>query len=145
MLLKSKLRWAGYVSRMVTHRLHNVAVYVELTIGHCDRGAPKNSFKGPLKKTITACRIDHHQRSTLAADRHTWCRTVHQVLSTFEDSRRANPREKRHRRKIKRTSAAVPNQTLNYNRLDWTCQSRISMPSVDVDILLHISSFAKTS
>ena len=68
-------------------------------------------FKDSLKKTLGTCHIDHHQWLTLAADRQAWCRTVHQVISTFEDSHRANLREKRVRKKIQGASVAIPDQT----------------------------------
>ena len=69
MLLKSQLRWAGNVSRMEDHRLPKITMYGELSTGHRDRGAPKKRYKDCLKKSLSACHIDHRQWSTLAADR----------------------------------------------------------------------------
>ena len=44
MLLKSRLSWAGHISRMVDHRLPKIALYGELSTGHHDRGEPKKTF-----------------------------------------------------------------------------------------------------
>ena len=109
--------------------------------------APKKRFKDSPKKTFGTCHIEHHyQWSTLAADRHAKRRIVHQFVSTFEDSRRANLIEKRRRRKIQGVSAAIPDQT---RPAGFTCPasvlSAISMAAVDVDSLLHKFSFAKAS
>ena len=131
-LLESQLWWAGHVSRIRANRLPKIALYGELSTGYCDRGAPKKCFKDSFKKTLGTCHIDHHQWSTLAADHQTWCCTVHQVISTFEYSRRANLKEKCHRRKIQGASVARPDQTrpdqnFNWRYCSWTCLSRISL------------------
>ena len=39
-LLKSKLCWAGHVSRMENHRLPKIVLYGELSAGHRNRGTP---------------------------------------------------------------------------------------------------------
>ena len=51
------------------HSLLKIALYGGLSTGYRDRGAPKKRFKDSLKKTLDTSLIDHHQRSTLAADR----------------------------------------------------------------------------
>ena len=84
----------------VDHHLPKIALYGELSTGYYDRGAPKKHFKDSLKETLGTCHIAHHKWSTLAADHRAWRRTIHQVISTFEDSHRANLREKHSRRKI---------------------------------------------
>ena len=89
MLLKSQFRWAGHVSRMKDQRLPKIALYGELSTGHRDRGAPKKRYKDHLKKSLDNCHIDHHQWSTLAADREAWRGIIHQAVSSFEDTRRA--------------------------------------------------------
>ena len=131
MLLKSRLRWAGHVSRMEDYRLPKMALYGELPTGHRNRGAPKKRYKDSLKESLSACHIDHLHWSTLAADRTAWRHTVHQAVSSFENSRRENLREKRHRRKMRAASAAttVPDQTLDCSRCGRTCLSRIGLNS----------------
>ena len=89
----------------------------------------KKCIKDSLKKTLGTCPIDHHQWSTLAADRQAWRHTVHQDVSTFEDSRRANLRQKRRRRKIQGALAAIPDQIFNCSRCGRICQSRIDLVS----------------
>lgn len=48
---------------------------------------------------------------TLSADRQAWRRTVHQIVSTCEDSVRVNLKQKRRGLKDWETSAAIQNQT----------------------------------
>ena len=129
MLMKTQLRWAGHVSRMENHRLPKIALYGELSTGYRNRGAPKKRFKDSLKKSLNACHIDHRQWSTLAADRQAWRHTVHQAVSSFEDSRRANLKEKRRRRKERAASAALPDHTFNCSHCGQTCLSRIGLVS----------------
>ena len=129
MLLKSQLWWAGPVSRMGWgrgHHLPKIAQYSELSTGYHDRRVPKKRFKDSLQKNLGTCYIDHHQWWTLAADCQSWCRTVHQVISTFEDSHRANLWEKHHRRKIQGASAAMPDQTFNCSRCGLAYISLVS-------------------
>ena len=150
MLLKSQPGWAGHVSRMGGDHLPKISLYGKLSAGYRDREAPKKRFKDSLKKTLGTCHIDHHQWSTLAADRQAWRPTVHQIVSIFEDSRRANLREKRRRRKIQGASAAIPDQNFNCRCCSQTWLSRIGLVSHQhacsrLDSLLHKSSFAKSS
>ena len=130
-LLKSQLRWARHISRMDDHRLPKTALYGEPSTGHRDRGAPKKRSKDSLKKSLSASHIDHRQWSTLAADRVTWRQTIHQAVSSFEDSRKNNLKEKRRRRKNREASAAVPDVTFDCSRCGRTCLSRIGPVSHD--------------
>ena len=114
--------------------------------------ATMKHFKDSLKKTLGACHIYHHQWSTLAADHQVWRCTIHQVVSNFEDSHRANLREKYRRRNIQEASAAIPDQTRPLNAVTATrlacptsASSAISMTAVDMNCLLHKSSFVKSS
>ena len=109
--MKAQLRWAGHVSRMEDHRLPKIALYGELSSGHRDRGAPKKRYKDTLKKSLSACHIDHRQWSALAADRDAWRRTIHQSVSSFENNRRATLVEKRSRRKNRVATAPTPDTT----------------------------------
>ncbi|GFN79303.1 hypothetical protein PoB_000580900, partial [Plakobranchus ocellatus] len=72
LIAKSQLRWAGHVFRMKDHRLPKIALYGEIRTGHRYRGAPKKRYKDYLKKTFTACNIDHQNWSDYAADRSAW-------------------------------------------------------------------------
>ena len=129
-LLKSQLRWSGHVSRMDDHRLPKIALYGKLSIGHRNRGAPKKRYKDSLKKSLGTCHIDHRQWSTLAADRVTWRHIIHQVVSSFEDSRKNNLREKRPRRKNREASTTtVSGVTFDCSRCGRTCLSRIGLVS----------------
>ena len=116
MLMKSQLHWAGHVSRMGSHHLPEITLYCELSARHRKRGAPKKRYKASLNKTLCIYHVDLHQRRTLAIDRQVWRRTVHQVIVTFEDCRRANLTEKRRWRKIRGASAAISDQTFECSR-----------------------------
>jgi len=53
----------------------NFAVYYfAVSTGHtrAERGAPKKRYKDCLKKSLTACHVDHQCWSDLAADRGAW-------------------------------------------------------------------------
>ena len=142
-LLKSQLRWAGHVSRMHDHRLPKIALYGKLSIGHRNRWAPMKGYKDSLKKSLGACHIYHRQWSTLAADRVTWRHIIHQAVSSFEDFRKNNQREKRRKRKNREASrTTIPGVTFDCSCCGRTCYlalvlSATSVPAVDVDHLHH--------
>ena len=129
MLLKSQLRWVGHVSRMEDHRLPKIALYGVLSSGHRNIGALKKRYKDTLKKALGACDIDHHQWTTLAADRDTWRQTIHQAVSSVEENRMDSLKEKRHRRKTRVASVSIPDQTFTCNHCNRTCFSRIGFIS----------------
>ena len=93
---------------MEDHRLPKIALYGELSSGHRNIGAPKKRYKDTLKKALGACDIDHHQWTTLAADRDTWRQTIHQAVSSVEENRMDSLKEKRHRRKTRVASVSIP-------------------------------------
>jgi len=128
-LLKIQLRWAGHVSRMEDHRLPKIVIYGELATGHRDRGAPKKRYKDALKKSLSACNIDHRQWSALAADRGAWRHTVHQSASYFEITRRATLQEKRSRRKHRVVAGPTPDTSFPCSRCGRVCLSRIGLLS----------------
>ena len=128
MLLKTRLRWAGHVSRMEDHRLPKIALYGELSSGHRNKGAPKKRFKDCLKASLNTCQIDPQHWSTLAADRTGWRHTVHQAVSSFEVNRRVLLQDKRNRRKQRSSTASTTSdQTFPCGRCGRTCQSRIGL------------------
>ncbi|XP_068672186.1 uncharacterized protein [Montipora foliosa] len=104
-----QLRWAGHVSRMEDHRLPKIVMFGKLSSGHRERGAPKKRFKNSLKKSLTACNIDHRQWSDLADDRVAWRHTIHQAATQFEVDRKNSLKDKRHRRKACAASTTTPN------------------------------------
>ena len=66
MLLKTKLRWAGHVSRMEEYRLSKIILYGELSSGLRNRGAPKKHYKDTLKKSLGAILSGLHLPKTTA-------------------------------------------------------------------------------
>ena len=129
MLLKFQLRWAGHVSRMDDHRLPKIVMYGELSTGHRERGAPKKRFKDCLKKSLTACDIDHKSWSELAADRGAWRHTIHQAANQFEENRRDAAKEKRQKRKDRVASNTIPDITYPCRHCLRPCLSRIGLVS----------------
>ena len=123
MLLKTQLRLAGHVSRMQVHRLPKIVLYDELS---------SNTLKYLLKKSLSACHIDHRQWLVLAADREAWRHAVHQSVSSFENNRRAALQERRSRRKNRIVSAPTPDSLYPCSRCGvpvtyWPCQPPASL------------------
>ena len=151
MILKYQLRWAGHVSRLEDHRLPKIVLFGELSSGHRDRGAPTKRFKDNLKKSLTACNIDHGQWSNLAADHVPWRHTIHQAAAQFKVDRKNSLKDKRQRRKTCAASTTTPNiffpaVTAHGPISPASVWSAISAPAVDVNVdKLLKSSFAKPS
>ena len=99
MLLKSELHWLGHISRMGGHCLPKIALYGDLSSGHRDKEEPRKGFKDFLETTLGTCSGRH---LLLTVRRF----TVNQLIFTFEDSCKANIREKHRMKKIRETSAA---------------------------------------
>ena len=124
--LKSQLHWARHVSRMYNHRLPKIALFGKLSIGHRNRGAPKKQYNDSLG----ACHINPRQWFTLAADRVTWRYIIHQAVSSFQDSRKNNLREKYRRKKNREASTTtIPGVTFNCSRCGRTCLSHVGLVS----------------
>ena len=129
-----------------------VCLYREISPGHYDREAPKEPYKDSLKKAHDVCHSEHHSlwRSPPPADRRAWHRTVHQAVTFFEDSRTENLKEKRHRRKSREVSAALPDVTFNRSRCCCTCLSASGSTATGIrrgqpPCSQNLRSFAKTS
>ncbi|XP_076061594.1 uncharacterized protein LOC143037342 [Oratosquilla oratoria] len=129
MLLKYQLRWAGHVSRMEDHRLPKIVLYGELSTGHRERGAPKKRCKDCLKKSLTACHIDHQCWSDQAEDRDAWRHMIHQAVTQFEDNRRYTLKDKRQRSKVCASFTTTPDTTFQCRHCSRTCLSRIGLVS----------------
>ena len=126
--MKTRVRWAGHVSRKEDHRLPKITInYGERSTDHRDRGAPKKRYKDCLKKSLRACHIDHSLWCSLATDRNTWRRTIISAVSSFEKPvglpSRKNDREN--------LAAAAPNpdQTFTCRPCNRTCRSCIGLVS----------------
>ncbi|GFN82465.1 nucleoside diphosphate-linked moiety x motif 17-like [Plakobranchus ocellatus] len=124
---KSQLRWAGHVFRMKDHRLPKIALYGEIRSGYRYRGAPKKRYKDCLKKTFTACNIDHQNWSDFAADRSAWRLISSKGVTLFEETRRDTIKDKRSRRKARAASAVSPDPAFSCRLCSRTCRSRIGL------------------
>ncbi|KAJ7407882.1 hypothetical protein WISP_124043 [Willisornis vidua] len=71
-LMRTQLRWAGYVSRMEDHRLLTIVLYSELATGCHKRVALKWRYTEFLKQHLRFGHIDYHQWSTLTVSRDSW-------------------------------------------------------------------------
>ena len=129
MILKYQLRWASHVSRMEDHRLPKIVMFGKLSSGRYERGAPKKRFKDSLKKSLTACNIDHRQWSDLAADRVAWRYTILQAAAQFEVDRNNSFKEKRQRRKARAACTITPNISFPCSHCSQPCLSRIGLVS----------------
>ncbi|GFO43909.1 hypothetical protein PoB_007041400 [Plakobranchus ocellatus] len=127
LIAKSQLRWAGHVFRMKDHRLPKIAMYGEIRSGHRYRGAPKKRYKDCLKKTFTACNIDHQNWSDYAADRSAWRLISSKGVTLFEETRRDTIKDKRSRRKARAASAVSPDPAFSCRLCSRACRSRIGL------------------
>ena len=124
LLLKSRLRWAGHVSRMENIRLPKMVLFGELIEGHRNIGLPLKRFKDQLKCSLSTIGVPHEAWTELASDRATWRATVHHAASKFEENRRALAGEKRYKRKNPTTNAAPSHHCVKCGR---ACFSRIGL------------------
>ena len=116
-LLKSLLCWAGHVSWMGNHCLPRIVLSSKLCIGHHNRGAPKNQFKGCLKKSFSSCQIGHHWCSYLSWQ--LWGQAPHYqpCFHLFENICWATFRDKKHKRNCN-IIPSNPDQTLSCGLCD---------------------------
>ena len=77
---------------MEYHRLPKIALYGEVSTGHCERGTQRKRYKGCLKKPATACYV------TIYAGQ-TWQQTV--VASATRSSKRSTSLKRLKKRKKK--------------------------------------------
>ena len=82
----------------------------------------KKRYKDCLKKSLTACHVDHQCWSDLAADRSAWRHPDPPAVTEFEEGRRDALKDKRQRRK-----AATPDVTCRH--CPRICLSRIRLVS----------------
>ena len=113
----------------INYRLPKIVMFGELSSGHRDRGAPKKRFKDNLKKSLTACNIDHRQWSNLAADCVAWRHTIHQAAAQFELERKNSLKDKRQRRKARAASTTTPNFSFPCSHCSRSCLSCIGLVS----------------
>ena len=98
MLLKSQLRWVGYISKMGNHHLPSIIQWGEYPFDIHYRWTWKKWFKDCLKKSLVACHIDHRYLSTLAKNHDARWFTTNNV-SYFEKMCRAARKNKRLKKK----------------------------------------------
>ncbi|XP_037793440.1 uncharacterized protein LOC119588873 [Penaeus monodon] len=77
-------------------------------------------------------KIDREVDNRLAKANSAFGRLYKRAVSSFEDSRRSNLKEKRRMKKDREASAAVPDQTFDCSRCGRTCLSRIGLDTSEV-------------
>ena len=98
-LHKTRLRWAGHVSRMPEHRLPKIAMFGELEQGKRNRGSPRKTYRAQLKNTLQACNLNLKNWTQNASDRGKWRKLIFASTSLAENRRRKAAGEKRLKRK----------------------------------------------
>ena len=99
-LHKSKLRWAGHVSRMNDDRIPKILLYGTIhDQGTTTRGRPALRFKDSLKSSLRACQIRQENWEIAASDRNKWRSQIHSGTHVFETNRINTAIEKRTLRK----------------------------------------------
>ncbi|GFS25405.1 hypothetical protein ElyMa_007026100 [Elysia marginata] len=125
MIVKSKLRWVGYVHRMDDHRLPKIELYSELSSGYRERGALTKRYKDSLKRTLSACDIDVQGWSDLATDRSAWRCRIQEATTKFEEERITAANNKRLKRNNP-TQTPTPHPCRHCSRI---CRARIGLIS----------------
>ena len=105
--IKSQLCRTGHVSKMGNHCLPRIILYGELSVGYCDRGAPKKQFKDCLKKSFGACDTDHCWLSTQIENCDAWHLTTNHIVSS-ENTHRAALKVKRYEKRNYNTMPSTP-------------------------------------
>lgn len=99
LLLKQHLRWAGHLQRMEDNRVPKQLLYGELSYGKRNRGGPKKRFKDHLRNAFKKTGITEKEWTSLAKDRNSWRKTIHDGSRRYEAELRAKEEERRKRRK----------------------------------------------
>ena len=151
MLLKSQLRWAGHVSRMIGDiacpRYHCMVNFPLATV---TEGHQRNIFKTPLRRlSVPATLTTTSNRDLLLTVRQSAASTnrssppLRTPSEPTSGKNAAGGRSKEPQQSYQtKPLTAVAAVGLAYPA---SAKSAISMPAVDVDSLLHKSSFAKSS
>ena len=131
------------------HRLPKIALYGELSTGYCDRGVPKKRFKDSLKKTLGTCHIDHQQWSTLLTVRPGAAPSIRSSPSLRTPAKPTSERNAAGGRSREPQQPYQIKPLIAVAAAGFACPaeaySAISVPAVNVDSLLHKSSFAKSN
>ena len=125
LLLRNRLRWAGHVARMDNNRLPKQIMFGELRDGKRNIGTPKKRFKDELKTSLNSSGLNHTEWEERASNRVSWRDDVRRGVSSFEENRRAQAREKRRRRKDRTTEDST--QSYVCSKCDRVCLSRIGL------------------
>ena len=126
MLLKSCLRWTGYVIRMEDHRIPKQLLFGELEQGHMRQGRPCKRFKDTVKSGLQWCGIPRTELVATALDRQRWRTLTQSASSALEEERRHQAQSARERRHL---AASIPATNAKFQCLDCArlCKSRISL------------------
>ena len=127
MLAKRQLKWVGHVIRMSDDSLPRQILYGQLHQGNRPPGGVKKRFKDQCNDLLKQCQIQPTALETLASDRVSWRRAVHEGAKQIENNlstKRADNRAKRAQR-----AAGIPtgHQSLPCPTCGRICGSRIGL------------------
>ena len=127
-LMKSQIRWAGYVVRMPDHRLPKHLLYGELQQGRRTQGGQRKRFKDTLKASLKAFSISPDTWEEAATDRLGWRSLTHKCAVNCEEKRTLVAEERRLTRNL-RASAVDPGDNLPCPNCNRTFRARIGLTS----------------
>ena len=105
MLLKSCLRWTGYVIRMEDHCIPKRLLFGELVKGHRKQGRPCKRFNDTVKAGLKWCGIPPAEQVDIALDRQRWSTLTQSASSALEEERSQQAQSARERRHL---AASIP-------------------------------------
>ena len=105
LLIKSRLRWTGYVMRMTNDRIPKQLFLSELSTGTRAQGAPLKRYKDAVKSSLKACSIPVMGWEALTLDRTSWRMAVSQGCQMFETRRIGDLVRKKDRKERQRTTS----------------------------------------
>ena len=128
-ILKSRLRWVGHVTRMEDNRLPKQLMFGELASGKRKQGRPLKRYKDRVKASISHAEITAKELEPHAHDRTGWRTLTRHAMGTFEERRCTQIEEAfLERRKV---SADAPSNLRLFPcpHCPRTCKSRIGLHS----------------
>ena len=99
LLMKSRLRWAGHLSRMSGDRIPKLLMYGGIdSAGYVKRGRPYKRYKDTLKDSLKNCEIPFEDWELVAGQKNVWRTTCSAGIKKFENNRIRRAEERREAR-----------------------------------------------